>query len=141
LVDLLNNPDIEFLTILDAQIDDPTVSGAQPETFVSVELARAAIMFAIPRGGDSPAHGDAFDTVTKAPISSTIVLPGFEVTGNVHFLPDVEPREVPMLIGGHFVPVTEATVRGADGRAASWTEPICVVNLERALLFGVRNED
>ncbi|MFQ5472503.1 MAG: hypothetical protein ACE5FA_06425 [Dehalococcoidia bacterium] len=141
LVDLLNNTDIEFLELEDVRIDDPCAQRSRPRTFRNLEVNRTSVLFAMPRGGDSPDHGDAFDTVKKVPVSSTIVLPGFEVTGNVHFIPSVDPRKVPMLINKHFIPVTQATVTGADGRTASWTEPVCVVNLERAVLYGVRDED
>lgn len=137
LVDLMNNSDIEFFTMQDGEIDDPFADGDEPRKLANLEIVRESILFALPRGGDAPEHGDAFDTVKKVPVACTVVLPGFEVRGNVHFIPDVAPEDVPMMQNRHFIPVTDARVRASGGRTATWEEPIVVVNLVQALVFAI----
>lgn len=137
LVDLMNNTDIEFFVMKNSKIDDPFRDGDVARQLKSLEIFRESILFALPRGGDAPEHGDAFETVKKVPVPTTIVLPGIEVRGNVHFIPDVTPEEVPMMQNRHFIPVTEARISASGGRTALWEEPIAIVNLMRALIFAI----
>lgn len=141
LVDTMNNNDIDFLVVENARADDPFTDLDEPRPFRKVEVVRTSVLFAIPRGGDQVDHGDSFETVRKVPVLATIVLPGFEVCGNVHFLPDVKPEEVPMLQQRHFIPVTDARISASGGRRASWNEPVAVVNLAQALFFAVNKRD
>jgi hypothetical protein len=137
LVDLMNNSDIEFFVMNDCRIDDPFRPEDPPRKLKSVEIFRESILFALPRGGDAPEHGDAFETVRKVPVPTTIVIPGFEVRGNAHFIPDVKPEDVPMMQNRHFVPLTDACISASGGRTATWNEPVAVVNLMQALLFAI----
>jgi hypothetical protein len=137
LVDLLNNSDVEFFVVRNGAIDDPFADDDEPKQLSSLEIYRESIFFAIPRGGDAPEHGDAFETVRKVPVPATIILPGFVVTGNVYFVPDIEPEDVPMLQHRHFIAVTDARVSASGGRTAVWDEPIVVVNIGQAFIFAI----
>lgn len=137
LVDLLNNHDVEFFVVEDGEIDDPFTDGEAPRKLANMEIVRESILFAFPRGGNAPERGDAFETVKKVPVRSTIVIPGFEVRGNVHFIPDIRPEDVPMMQNRHFIPVTDARITATGGHSAEWNEPIAVVNLIQAFVFAV----
>jgi len=69
------------------------------------------------------------------PVPATIVIPGFDITGNIFLLPEADPAQAPVLSSRHFVPITDATITAAHGRDHSWHEPIVVVNLGRTLLY------
>ena len=74
------------------------------------------------------------------PVPATVTVPGFEMTGNVFFLPEVDPASAP-LIGGHgFIPMTDVSIRAAGRSEAAWTEPVIVVNLLRVRLFAPRSD-
>lgn len=79
----------------------------------------------------------AMEAVAKAPFAATIVLPGYDVSGNVYLLPDADPGKAPMLANRHFIPVTDATITTA-GSSSSWSERIMVVNLARSLFYTPR---
>lgn len=137
LVDLMNNTDVEFFVVRQGEIDDPFTDTDVPKGLASIEIHRESILFAFPRGGDAPEHGDAFETVKKVPVGCTVILPGFEVSGDVHFIPDVKPEDVPMLQNRHFIAVTDARIHASGGRAVTWEEPVAVVNVARAMIFAV----
>ena len=137
LVDLMNNSDIEFFVVKRGEIDDPFTELDIPRKLANVEILREAILFAVPRGGDAPEHGDAFETVKKVPVATTIILPGYELRGNVHFIPDVKPEDVPMMQNRHFIPVTDARISASGARKATWEEPVVVVNLMQAEVFAI----
>lgn len=137
LVDLMNNGDVEFFMIKNSEIDDPFTPGGVPRRLKSVEIVRESILFAMPRGGDAPEHGDAFETVRKVPVPTTIVISGFEVRGNAHFIPGVKPEDVPMMQNRHFIPITDARISASGGRTATWAEPVAIVNLKQALVFAI----
>lgn len=137
LVDVMNNNDLEFFVIKDGEIDDPFTDLDVPKNVASLEIRRESILFAFPRGGLGHEPADSFESVRKVPVRSTIVLPGFEVNGDVHFIPDVRPEDVPMLQHRNFVAVTDARVRASGGRVAEWNEPLVVVNIGQALIFAI----
>lgn len=137
LVDLMNNADIEFFVMNESEIDDPFRPEEAPRKLGNMEIVRESILFAVPRGGDAPEHGDSFETVRKVPVPATIVIPGFEVRGNAHFIPDVKPEDVPVMQNRHFIPITEARIAASGGRTRSWEEPVAIVNLMQALVFAI----
>lgn len=137
LVDLMNNSDVEFFIVKNGEIDDPFSAGGARRKLKSVEVLRESILFAMPRGGDAPEHGDTFETVKKVPVPTTIILPGFELRGNVHFIPDVAPEDVPMMQNRHFIPVTDVRISASGGSSGTWNEPIAIVNLIQAKIFAV----
>ena len=79
-----------------------------------------------------------FETVAKVPVPATIVLPGFEVTGNVHQAPNADPTLASLLASGRFIPLTDATIVAVQQGGRTWREPIVVVNLARAQLYAPR---
>lgn len=137
LVDVLNLSDEPFVAVRDGALEDPLVEGDEPRRFDTMQVHREGILFAIPRS-DVDVHPDPFDIVRKVPVPATVTLPGFEITGNIHFLPEVDPAAAP-LIGGHsFIPMTDVTI-SAVGRKAVWSEPVVVINLSRVRMFAPRS--
>lgn len=137
LVDMMNNTDLEFFVMKNGEIDDPFTGSDEPKRMANVEIHRESVLFAFPRSAAAPKHGDAFEVVKKVPVRSTIILPGFEVNGDVHFIPDIDPEDVPMLQNRHFIAMTNASVRASGGRTAEWNEDVVVVNLAQALVFAI----
>lgn len=137
LVDLLNSVDAGFVVIYNGKLDDPFSTSELPREFDVAHVGRDAILFAAPRG-ESVTRGSSFDAVKKFPVQTIVVVPGFEVRGNMFFLPDADPPSMPMLTSHHFIPLTDVTVVATAGRMAPWQEPVLVVNLGRALLYAPR---
>ncbi len=136
LVDILNSIDGGYVLIHGGQVDDPLKPGDGPRRLSAIQLLRDAILFIMPRGGAPPS--DPFERVKKTPVPATIVVPGFEISGNVHLMPNVDPTGVPLIGTHHFIPVTDATISAGLGRSEVWQEPIVLVNLARALAYGPR---
>lgn len=141
LVDTLNNNDLELIALDDVETDDPFTDLDEPRRFPRIEIVRMSVLFGMPRGGDHLEQGDAFETVEKKPVRCTIVLPGFEIRGNVYFIPGVRPEDVQILQQRNFVPVTEVRISASGGRRAVWEEPLAVVNLAQALFFAVDGDE
>lgn len=137
LVDTLNSADAGYVVVHSGQLTDPFSAAEQPREFEVAHIGRDAILFASPRG-DAVIHGSSFDAVKKIPARTTLVLPGFEIRGNMFFLPDADPAGMPMLTSHHFIPLTDATIVPVGGRLATWQEPLLIVNLGRALFYAPR---
>jgi len=134
LVDILNAVDASFILVHDGRLDDPLVEDDEPRAFEVVQLHLNTLLFAVPRGTLADV-GNPVEAVRKVPVPATIALPGFEVTGNIHLLPEADPKRTALMGSRHFVPMTDATVIAAFNRNRVWREPIVVVNLARAVLF------
>jgi len=135
LVDILNSGDGAYLVIHGAQLDDPLKSaGNEPRRLETVQILRDAILFIMPRGVATPS--DPFEVVKKVAAEATVVVPGFEVSGRIYLMPDADPATIPLIGTHHFIPVTDATVTAGNGRSEVWREPVVLVNMTRALLYG-----
>lgn len=134
LVDILNLSDNPVVALSEGALDNLLIEGDEPRRFDAVQVHRAAILFAIPRT-DSDVHPDPYDIVEKVPVAATITVPGFEITGNVHLLPEIDPAHSNLLGGHHFIPMTEVSVRAVTKSEATWSEPVVIVNLPRVQLF------
>ncbi len=77
--------------------------------------------------------------VEKVPVPATITLPGFEATGNVYLLPEIDPTGGHLLSGRHFIPMTVVSIRAVARTEATWFEPVVVVNVSRVRLFAPRS--
>jgi hypothetical protein len=138
LVDLLNVSDEPFVKVRDGALDDPLIEGDEPRRFDTAQVHREAILFAIPRS-DSDVHPDPYDLVKKVPVPTTITVPGFEINGNVHLLPEIDPTAGHPLGGNHFIPMTDVSIRTVAGSEPAWSEPVIVVNVSRVRLFAPRS--
>jgi len=135
LVDILNSVDGAFLVVHAAQLDDPfKPTGAEPRHLETIQILRDAILFIMPRGGAQPS--DPFEVVKKVAAEATVVVPGFEISGRIYLMPDADPATIPLIGTHHFIPVTDATVTAGNGRSEVWREPVVLVNMTRALLYG-----
>lgn len=137
LVDVLNSVDGAFVIVHGGQLDDPLHEDDEPRKFELVQVHLNTLLFAVPRSA-SQVHPDPFEIIQKVPVAATIALPGFEISGNVFLLPQIDPAGSQLLGSRHFVPMTDVTVTSATNRACVWREPVIVVNLARALLFAPR---
>ena len=135
LVDILNGIDVPLLAVHDARLTDSSGTGSDGRHFDAVHVRCDSIQFAVPHS-DPARSGTPFEAVAKTPVPVTIVLPGFEITGNVHLAVGVDAMQAP-LGGSRFVPVTDAEIL-ALGSAQARREPIVVVNLGRAQVYGPR---
>ncbi|MEX1194332.1 MAG: hypothetical protein WD904_00820 [Dehalococcoidia bacterium] len=136
LVDFLNSVDGNFIIIHGGDLDDPLVED-EPRHFEQIQVHMNTLLLAIPRSA-SQVHPDAFEIIQKVPVPTTIAVPGFEITGNVFLMPQIDPAGSQLLGSRHFVPVTDATVASATNHECVWHEPAVVVNLARALVFAPR---
>jgi hypothetical protein len=134
LVDILNSNDLSYFVMHSGNLDDPFNPSAEPRSFDVIQLDRDGILFAIPRGDVH--KPDPFEVVRKKRVSSTVVLPGFHVTGDLHLMPDADPALVPIVSDHHFVPLTDVTVTADKGRPQVWHEPLLIVSMSRALFYG-----
>jgi hypothetical protein len=134
LVDILNSNDTTYFTMNSGTLDDPLNPEAEPESFDAIQLDRAGILFAIPRGEIH--KPDPFEVVRKKRVPSTVVLPGYEATGHLHLMPEADPKLVPIVSDHHFVPFTDVTVTADKGRAQAWHERLLIINMARALFYG-----
>ena len=134
LVDILNNVGEAFVLIRDASVDDPLRSDDEPRHFDVVQVHLNTVLFALPHGAAIQAR-DPLETVRKTPVESTIALPGFEITGNIHLLPELAPENAQILGARHYIPITDATIVSAVTHQVIWRPEVVVVNLARAVLF------
>ena len=131
LVDSLNYIDTGYATVYDGLVDNGNPGGARH--FEVAQVKRDAIIIAIPRVLTTGA-GSASEAVRKAPVPATIVLPGYEVSGNIYLLPEADAAMTPILSSRHFVPLTDAVITpSATGMMTE--EPLVIVNLARALFY------
>jgi len=139
LVDILNSNDMSYFIMNSGTLDDPLNPQAEPRNFDVIQLDRSGILFAIPRG--EVRKPDPFEVVRKKPVPSTVVLPGYNVTGHLHLMPDADPKLVPIVSDHHFVPFTHVTVTADKGRTQLWREPLLIINMARALFYGKQPAD
>jgi len=136
LVDVLNAIDGTFIVVHNGELDDPHRPKEAARRLPVIHVHRNAILFAIPKAGLGPTRPPrSFEVVEKMPVWATIVLPGYEITGNVYLAPDVDPIRAPLLVNNRFVPLTDATVVAVQNGGRTRDEPLVVVNLARALLW------
>ncbi|HEV8575289.1 MAG TPA: hypothetical protein VGR43_11350 [Dehalococcoidia bacterium] len=138
LVDIMNSNDLAYFVLHTGTLDDPFNPDIAPKSFDLIQLDRAGILFAMPRGDVH--KPDPFEVVRKKRVPSTVVLPGFELTGNLHLMPDADPKLVPIISDHHFVPFTDVTVIADKGRPQAWNEPLLIVNMTRAVFYGTRRD-
>jgi hypothetical protein len=131
LVDSLNSIDTGYITVYAGLVDNGNPGGARH--FEVAQVKRDAIIIAIPRALATSA-GSASEAVRKAPVPATIVLPGYEVSGNIYLLPEANAAMTPILSSRHFVPLTDAVITPSDTGMMT-EEPLVVVNLARALFY------
>jgi hypothetical protein len=133
LVDYLNSvdgPRINLHNCRVGQAADPESAGRYP----IAQLFRNAILIAIPRG-NTTFTARSLDLVPKRPVPATLVVPGYDVSGNIYMVPQIDPNDTPLIGNHHFVPMTETTVTPADPRYPAWQEPLLIVNMSRTLLY------
>lgn len=134
LVDVVNAIDGSFASIHNAELDDPFGEGGGPRRLDVLQVQKDSILFCIPRGTESqPAN--RFESVVKVPTPAVIVLPGFEITGNVHQVPGADPTRVPQVGSRQFIPMTEAVIVCSYGSAVVWREPLIAVNMFKAFIY------
>jgi hypothetical protein len=133
LVDILNSLD-HIVTVKDAVLDYPLRAECPTISAPITHIHLGTVLFAIPRGADV-LHEDPFEKVNKVPIPCTIVLPGFEVTGNIHMVAEVDPTESQLLTTLHFVPLTDAKVVSLANPQVTWEADVLVINLTRAVVY------
>lgn len=136
LVDILNSSDLSYFTMRSGTLDDPFNPETEARSFDLIQLDKSGILFAIPRG--EVHKPDPFEVVRKKRLESTFVVPGYEIRGELHLMPDADVTLVPIISDHHFVPLTDATVVAAEGRAQTWHEPLLIINMTRARFFGTR---
>lgn len=134
LVDILNNAGEAFVLMRDASVDDPLRDDDTPRHFDVVQVHLNTVLFAMPHGNAIQTK-DPLETVRKVPVAATIALPGFEITGSVHLLPELAPESAQMLGARHYIPMTDARIVSAFTKETIWRPEVVVVNLARAVLF------
>ena len=134
LVDILNAVEKPFVVVHSGELDDPIIEDDEPRRFDLVQVHLETILFAVPRS-DSHVHPDPYEIIEKVPVPSTVTVPGYELSGNVFLLPEMDPAGSHLLGGHHFVPMTDVNVRATGSTEPSWCEPIVVLNLARTRLF------
>jgi hypothetical protein len=136
LVDILNSNDLAYFTMHSGTLDDPFDPEAEPRSFDLIQLDKNGILLAIPRGDVH--KPDPFEVVRKKTLESTVVVPGYRVSGEFYLMPDADPNLVPIISDHHFIPLTNVTVVADKGQPKVWEERLLIVNMTRALFFGTR---
>ena len=136
LVDILNSSDLSYFVMHTGTLDDPFNPATEGVHFDVIQLDRSGIFFAIPRG--EVRKPDPFEVVRKKRVPSTVVLPGFRLTGDLHLMPEADPALIPIVSDHHYIPFTDCTIVADQGRAQAWQEPLVIVNMNRALFYGTR---
>lgn len=132
-VDMLNAIDTGYVMVYDGVVDNAARPGEGARSFKVAQVRRDAIMVAIPRTDTALPEG-AFESVKKVPTPSTVVIPGYEISGKIYLVAEADPATTPVLSTRHFTPITDATVTPAfDG--VSFKEEIVIVNLACALFY------
>jgi hypothetical protein len=139
LVDILNSNDLSYFVMHTGSLDDPFNPNSESVDFDVIQLDRSGIFFAIPRG--EVRAPDPFEVVRKKKVPSTVVLPGFRLTGNLHLMPDADPAMVPIVSDHHYIPFTDTTIVTNKGRTEVWEEPLVIVNMNRVLFYGTHKAD
>lgn len=132
-VDLLNAIDGGYILIYDGVVDSATGNGEGQRAFEVAQVRRDAIMLAIPRTDTLPPPS-SFEAVKKVPIPATLVVPGYEVSGNMHLVAEADPVTTPILSTRHFTPITDAVITPANG-GPSLKEKAVILNLACALFY------
>jgi hypothetical protein len=133
LVDYLNAVDGPRINIHNCRIGretGPEAAGRYP----LAQIFRNAILIAIPRG-NTHFTARSLDLVPKRPVPATLVVPGYDVSGNIYMVPQIDPQDTPLIGNHHFLPMTEVTVTPADPRYPAWQEELLIVNMARTLLY------
>jgi hypothetical protein len=132
-VDMLNAIDVGYAIVHDGVVDNAARPGEGARPFEVAQIRRDAILMAIPRS-EAPAQGSSFESVKKIPMATTFVVPGYEVTGDMHMVAEADPVTTPVLASRHFTPVTSAVItRASDGLV--FREEIVIVNLACTLFY------
>ena len=139
LVDVLNTIDTATVVLRDVSVEKLAEPEMAPLSFGIAHVKCEAILLAIPDPEASPPSG-GLETVPKSASRATLLLPGLEVSGSVHFAPTVDPRSVPLLGRRDFLPVTDAEIAQVAFAFRRWREPLVVVNLARALVYAPASE-
>lgn len=133
LVDILNAHD-DIVSVNGATLDYPLLENAEILQAPVAHIHINTILFAIPYG-DGVRYQDAFDKVVKRAIPCTIVVPGFEITGNIWMVAEIDPSESHILTTLHFVPLTDVRVLSLVNPNRVWESDVVVVNLTRAVVY------
>lgn len=136
LVDILNAAE-DLVSVRDAELSYPLAGERDPTKAPLAHVHLDTILFALPYGADVR-YEDPFEIVKKVPIPCVVVVPGFEIAGNIHMVAEVDPNEPQILTSLHFVPLTDARVVALANPAKVWEADICVVNLRRAVVYAPR---
>ena len=134
LVDLLNTTEAPMLTVRDAAVESLADPNEQPRRCQVLQVRRQSVLLALPVTAAAP-PGGGLEAVEKRPTAATILLPGIEVTGQIHLPPGADPGSVPLLDRSDFLPVTDAVVTQSAFTIVRWEQPLVVVNLDRALVY------
>ena len=134
LVDLLNIAGGPVLTVRDASVESLADPNEQPRRCQVLRVRRQSVLLAVPVTTAAFPCG-RLEAVEKLPTAATILLPGIEVTGQIHLPPGADPGSVPLLGRRDFLPVTDAVVTQSAFTIVRWEQPLVVVNLDRAVLY------
>ncbi len=134
LVDILNALDSPFVSVRDAELFRAFSGNAAVQTSDIMHIHAGAILLAVPRSDITP-QARILESVARVAAPATVVLPGFEVSGNIHVPPEVNPAAAYILATKQFIPLTSARIIPTQNASPERSEPIVLVNLARALLF------
>jgi len=133
LVDILNAAE-DIVSVRDARLDYPLSEEAEATCVPLAHVHLNTILFAVPHGPDV-LFEEPFQKVDKIPVECTIVVPGFQISANIHMLRDADPGESHLLTTLHFVALTDARVFSLERPSISWHADVIVANLKRAVVY------
>lgn len=133
LVDYLNAVDGPRITLHACSVGDAN-DPASIGHFDDAHVHRNAIIIAIPRGNKA-FSARTLEIVHKRPVPAVLVVPGYDVSGNVYMVPEIDPTKIPLIGNHHFLPVTDATITPAGAPEGAWQEDLVIVNMTRCLLY------
>lgn len=130
LSDILNEAEDGFLILTDAVFERFGGVGERRAPFAQVNLA--AVLFAV---ADARIEPSQELRTPKIPQTALISVPPFEVTGQIHLMPERGLREALQELLGKFVPITDATYWSDVANEPPRTAPMVAINRGRAQIL------
>ena len=127
---------VDYLNAVDGAriiLHNAAVNGAASSSGVA-QVHRDGILIAVPLG-NTAFTARTLEVVPKKPVPAVVLLPGYQVSGDVYMLPDVDPANTPLIGNRHFIAMTDVTITPTGANGDVRQEPLVVVNLARTLFF------
>ncbi|MEI6290955.1 MAG: hypothetical protein WCP19_11040 [Chloroflexota bacterium] len=138
LCDLLNLKNETTVIVRDAQISRLSGLGnSEPNTLTTAKLEKSSILFAYPAEMDMSTNS-IFRRVTRQVFPVLVILPNFEISGQIHLTEKFDIHRVLLSRTEDFIPLTNSTVVYSTHPNVIVTRSTIVFNKNYLVLIGER---